>query len=75
MSFARQIKEIRMNTFLSQKEFAKELGVAFSTVNRWEMGKALPSYKAMKAIDEFCKIHAIDYDVREVRDSGVNDNA
>ena len=50
MSFSKQIKDIRMNSFLSQKKFAKELSVAFSTVNRWEMGKALPNYKAMKAM-------------------------
>lgn len=66
MSFSTEIKNIRLNSFLSQTEFAQKLGVSFTTVNRWENGKAVPNLKARKAIDDFCKENKIDYDVREL---------
>ena len=40
--------------YMSQEEFAKELGVSFTSVNRWETGKFLPTIKAQKAIHELC---------------------
>ena len=40
MEFSIVIKEIRQECFLSQQEFADELGVSFSTVNRWEESKS-----------------------------------
>lgn len=64
MSFSEGIKKIRQDCFLSQEAFAKELGVAFTTVNRWETGKAKPTYKTMKLIDQFCQKHRIDFDIR-----------
>ena len=59
MSFAKEIKEIRQKCFLSQNAFANELGVSFSTVNRWETGKTIPN--CMKRIVDFCKGQDIDY--------------
>ena len=64
MGFCDHIKEIRQKCFLSQEAFAKELGVSFATVNRWESGKTKPTYKTMKLIDNFCKSHDIDFDIR-----------
>lgn len=63
MSFRNEIKIIRQKCLLSQEAFAQELGVSFTTVNRWESGKSKPSYKAMKQIDEYCKAHNIDFDI------------
>ena len=65
MEFGNSLRAIRQKSFLSQEAFAKELGVSFTTVNRWETGKSKPSYKAMKQIDNFCKAHGIDFDVTE----------
>ena len=65
MSFSSDIKSIRQRGLLSQEAFAKVLGVSFTTVNRWECGKAKPSYKAMKQIDEYCKANGIDFDISE----------
>ena len=62
MSFSKIIKDIRCQSLLSQTEFAKELEVSFSTVNRWETGKTLPTYKAMKSIEQFCLRHQIEVD-------------
>ena len=52
MNFSEKIKQIRQQRFLSQETFAKELGVSFATVNRWESGKTRPTYKTMKLIAE-----------------------
>lgn len=65
MSFSIDIKTIRQKSLMSQEDFAKALGVSFTTVNRWECGKSKPSYKAMKQIDEYCKANGIDFDVSE----------
>lgn len=36
MEFPEEIKRIRQKCFFTQHDFAKEIQVAFSTVNRWE---------------------------------------
>ena len=61
MNFADEIKYLRRKCLLSQTDFAKEIGVAFSTVNRWETCKSKPNYKALKRIDEYCKKNSIDF--------------
>lgn len=38
---------------LSQEELARELGVSFVTVNRWEKGHAKPSKLAMAQLAAF----------------------
>lgn len=63
MNFSEKIKQIRQQRFLSQEAFAKELGVSFATVNRWESGKSKPTYKTMKLIDDYCRCNNIDFDV------------
>ena len=55
MDFATTVKELRRKCLLSQMDFAKEIGVSFSTVNRWETGKTVPNFKTMKRIQSFCK--------------------
>lgn len=63
MNFCDDIRTIRQKCFLSQESFAKELGVSFATVNRWESGKTRPTYRTMKLIDDFCKKNNIVFDV------------
>jgi DNA-binding transcriptional regulator YiaG len=65
MTLSEAIKKIRKERFLSQEEFAKDIGVAFSTVNRWENGKAQPSYKAMKTLNDYCKRYSIDISIAD----------
>lgn len=40
-----------MQLGLTQEQFAATVGVTFSTVNRWESGKSVPSPLAMKQIE------------------------
>ena len=65
MTLSEAIKKIRKERFLSQEDFAKDIGVAFSTVNSWENGKAQPSYKAMKILNDYCKRYSIDISIAD----------
>lgn len=60
MDFSKVIKEIRQECYLSQRAFADEIGVSFSTVNRWETDKAIPNYQTMKRLVAYCKALKID---------------
>jgi putative transcriptional regulator len=48
---AKQIKELRYRLGMTQEQFAVELGVTVSAVNRWENGKSQPSPLALKAME------------------------
>lgn len=41
---------------------AKELGIAFSTVNRWENNKGKPQYAAVKKFYDYCANNGIRLD-------------
>lgn len=62
MEFSVAIKTFRQNSYMSQQEFASELGISFSTVNRWETGKAIPNYQTMKRLLEYCKRMGLQYE-------------
>lgn len=47
-----QIKKRRKEALLSQKEAAKRIGVATSTVSMWESGKSIPEANRLKKIAE-----------------------
>lgn len=65
MSIGEVIRLSRQKALCTQEDFAKELNVALSTVNRWELNKAKPNMKAMKAIKVFCDEHNLDYSIIE----------
>lgn len=65
MSFSNDIKLVRQKSLLSQEDFAKAIGVSFTTVNRWESGKSMPSYKTMRLINDYCKANNIDFDISQ----------
>lgn len=54
-NFPELIKEVRKQLGLSQVGLAQELGVSFSTVNRWENGRTIPFKLARRQFDSFCK--------------------
>ncbi len=62
MKLSESIKALREKTLYSQENLSRELGVAVSTVNRWETGKARPNILAMKAIKSFCEAHGYPYE-------------
>lgn len=65
MAYSEEIKKIRQKCFLSQKTFGRELGVSFSSINRWESGKRKPSISAMKKMKDFCDAHNFDFKALE----------
>ncbi len=65
MSYSEELKKIRKKCFLSQEAFGREIGVSFSSINRWEGGKSKPNMNAMKKLKNFCDIHDIDFTTLE----------
>ncbi|MGM8226649.1 helix-turn-helix domain-containing protein [Cellvibrio sp. ARAG 10.3] len=51
--FASTVKALRVQLQMSQEDLAKELGVSFATVNRWENRKTQPSKLARKQLEQF----------------------
>lgn len=60
MDYQKLIKDLREKLILSQEDFAKLLGVSFSTVNRWETAKHDQTIKVKRKIIELCKQNDID---------------
>ncbi len=60
MSFSEIIKSIRKQFNYTQEQLARELKVSFSTVNRWENGRTVPSVLAKMQILEYCERNRID---------------
>ena len=65
MSLGEVIRITRQKAFYTQEDFANELGVALSTVNRWELNKVRPNMKAMKAIKLLCEEQNLPYELIE----------
>lgn len=63
--FRRGYKNVKTKAFYTQEDFARKLNVALSTVNRWELNKAKPNMKAMKAIKSFCEENNLNYEIVE----------
>lgn len=72
MNFSESVKTLRQNCLLSQEAFAKELGVSFATVNRWENGKTQPTYKTLRMIDDYCKRNHINFNVTPMAERGAS---
>jgi DNA-binding transcriptional regulator YiaG len=58
------IREIREALDTSQEGFARKVGVAYNTVNRWEKGKSLP--KSTPIIEKILEL---------AREAGINDKS
>jgi putative transcriptional regulator len=50
--YAMLVKEVRRQLSISQEDLARELGVSYATVNRWEDGQAKPSKLARAQLDK-----------------------
>jgi len=65
MTFGEKVLEARGQLLLTQEQLAKELGVAFSTINRWEKGKNAPQFLEQRKFDDFCKTRGVVFNVAE----------
>lgn len=61
MEFKDKVKAVREKLVLSQAELAKELGVAFASVNRWENGLRIPTYALQRKFYDYCRMKGIEF--------------
>jgi len=48
------VKDVRLQLGLTQEDFAREIGVSYVTLNRWENGQYKPSKMAKNLFDSYC---------------------
>ncbi len=49
-NYGEMLKGFRLDTYKTQAEIAKSLGVSVMTVSNWESGRTLPSKEAREAL-------------------------
>jgi DNA-binding transcriptional regulator YiaG len=54
-SLSALVKEIRRQLEMSQEDLARQIGVSYATVNRWENGLSKPSKLAKGHLETFCR--------------------
>ncbi len=52
MDYKVMVKQLRNKMFLTQSEFAKELGVSIASVARWETGENDPTMKVKRKLND-----------------------
>lgn len=62
MEFKDKVFQLRMQLNMSQETLARDLGVCYATVNRWEKGSNTPRPQQIFAFEKYCKQHNIVYD-------------
>ena len=62
MEFKDKVKLVRARLFITQEQLSRELGCAFSTINRWENGKKPPSFILEEKFKKFCADKGIVFD-------------
>lgn len=62
MDYKVMIKKLRNKMFLTQSEFAKELGVSIASVARWETGENEPTMKVKRKLATLFKKYGIEVD-------------
>ena len=60
MDFSEFVKKVRKDMKVSQADLAKALSVNFTTINRWENNRVVPSNLAMKSFADYCQNNFIE---------------
>lgn len=66
IDYQKAVKDLRDKLIMTQAEFAKMLGVSFTSINRWENGLNRPTTTARKQIVELFKENNIE--LKEVKE-------
>ena len=61
MEWHKKVLYARTKLDISQTELAKQLGVSYATVSRWENQRTKPTKKQELAFVLFCQDHAIEF--------------
>ena len=56
MEFKDTLKYLRTEKGLTQKELADAVHFSLSTINKWENGKKLPGYEALRILAKFFEV-------------------
>ncbi|MDD3831660.1 MAG: helix-turn-helix transcriptional regulator [Clostridia bacterium] len=62
MEFKDKVLQTRLQLNISQETLARELGITFATVNRWENGHMKPSILLENKFNQFCKNNDVNFD-------------
>lgn len=69
MGLQEKIKELRLNSGISQKKLADAIGVAQSSINYWEKGQRTPSVSAAQKLADYFNITLDElYDIDNTED-------
>ena len=69
MTASKLIRRIRQNLGLSQSDFAKEVGISVSAVNRWESGQHAPTPSLRIRLKVYCREQGVgEYLIDEIDD-------
>ncbi|QNB45635.1 helix-turn-helix domain-containing protein [Thermanaerosceptrum fracticalcis] len=60
MNFSDIVKAIRVYLGITQEQLARDLNISFSTINRWENGRTIPSRLAKMRFIEYCLQRNVD---------------
>lgn len=66
IDYQKAVKDLRDKLIMTQAEFAKMLGVSFTSINRWENDQNRPTTTVRKQIVELCKEKNIE--LKEVKE-------
>ena len=55
MEIKDKVIQIRMQLNMSQETLARDLGVCYATVNRWEKGTSTPRPQQVYAFEKYCE--------------------
>ena len=59
MDYSKILIKIRAKLNLSQNDPGRMMGVSFTTINRWENNKSIPSRKHVCILENICKENQI----------------
>ena len=65
MKFSDKVKYVRMKLELSQESLAKELGISYATVSRWERENREPQMATLGKFYNFCERKKIRFESEE----------
>ena len=65
MPFQDQIKFVRMQLQLSQEELARQMGISFATVSRWERENRKPQLAILGKFYSFCQRNGIEINLTD----------
>ena len=72
MNFSDIVKAVRVYLGITQEQLAHDLNISFSTINRWENGRTIPSRLAKMRFVEYCLQRNVDNNSRAVSMSGAS---